>query len=119
MERGQFGFLDWAVNKKAADLLRLADHILFTEFHAHGLYDNISQAFTVFLPVRSVAVMGDGRQFDWVIALRAVETVDFMTAHLRCAFLAHVSHRIANEIKGISRVLYDISSKPQATIQWE
>jgi len=111
-----------AVTKEAADLLRLADHIFITELHAHGLYDKVSQAFAVFLPVRSVAVMGDGRQYDWVIALRAVETVDFMTAHwahLPYAFLDHVSRRIVNEIKGISRVVYDISGKPPATIEWE
>jgi GMP synthase (glutamine-hydrolysing) len=110
------------VYREAAELLRLADHIFIEELRAHGLYDKVSQAFAVFLPVRSVAVMGDGRQYDWVIALRAVETVDFMTAHwahLPYAFLDHVSRRIVNEIKGISRVVYDISGKPPATIEWE
>jgi GMP synthase PP-ATPase subunit len=80
----------------------------------HGLY--------VFLPVRSVSVMGDGRRYDYVIALRAVETVDFMTAHwgrLPCEFLDHVSRRIVNEVQGISRVVYDISGKPPVTIEWE
>ena len=89
---------------------------------SHGLYDGVSQAMAIFLPVRSVAVMGDGRRYDWVIALRAVETVDFMTAHwarLPYELLDKVAHRIINEVPGVSRVTYDISGKPPATIEWE
>ncbi|MBN8280291.1 MAG: glutamine-hydrolyzing GMP synthase [Gammaproteobacteria bacterium] len=111
-----------AVNKEYADLLRKADHIFIEELRRADLYDNVSQAFAVFLPVRSVGVMGDGRKYDWVIALRAVETIDFMTArwaHLPYDFLDHVSRRIINETAGISRVVYDISGKPPATIEWE
>jgi GMP synthase (glutamine-hydrolysing) len=103
-------------------LLQLADDIFIHELREHGLYDKTSQAFAVFLPVRSVGVMGDGRRYDYVIALRAVETIDFMTArwaHLPYEFLEHVSLRIINEIDGISRVTYDISGKPPATIEWE
>ncbi len=110
------------VRPEYADLLREADHIFISELRAAGLYDKVSQAFAVFLPVRSVAVMGDARKYDYVIALRAVETVDFMTArwaHLPYEFLGHVSNRIINEIDGISRVTYDISGKPPATIEWE
>jgi GMP synthase (glutamine-hydrolysing) len=110
------------VSKQYADLLRKADRIFIDELHAHGLYDQTSQAFAVFLPVRSVAVMGDGRRYDYVIALRAVETVDFMTARwarLPYEFLDLCSRRIINEVAGISRVTYDISSKPPATIEWE
>jgi GMP synthase (glutamine-hydrolysing) len=110
------------VKKEYADLLRLADAIYIEELYRHGLYEKTSQAFAVFLPVRSVGVMGDGRRYDYVIALRAVETVDFMTAHwahLPYEFLDLVSRRIINEIKGISRVVYDISGKPPATIEWE
>ncbi len=110
------------VNKEYAELLRRADGIFIEELRRHDLYDKVSQAFAVFLPVRSVGVMGDARQYDYVIALRAVETVDFMTArwaHLPAEFLEVVSNRIINEIKGISRVTYDISSKPPATIEWE
>ena len=110
------------VKKEYADLLRLADHIYIEELYKHDLYDKVSQAFTVFLPVRSVGVMGDGRRYDYVVALRAVETIDFMTArwaHLPYDFLDHVSRRIINEIDGISRVTYDISGKPPATIEWE
>lgn len=111
-----------AVKKDFADLLRLADDIFIEELHNHDLYDKTSQAFAVFLPVKSVGVMGDGRRYDYVIALRAVETVDFMTArwaHLPYDFLDLVSRRIINEINGISRVTYDISGKPPATIEWE
>jgi len=110
------------VKKEFADLLRLADDIFITELRRADLYDNVSQAFAVFLPVKSVGVMGDGRRYDYVVALRAVETIDFMTArwaHLPYDFLDHVSRRIINEVKGISRVTYDISGKPPATIEWE
>ena len=110
------------VTRKSADLLRKADRIFIDELRAHGLYDQVSQAFAVFLPVRSVAVMGDGRRYDFVIALRAVETVDFMTARwarLPYEFLDICARRIINEVSGISRVTYDISGKPPATIEWE
>lgn len=110
------------VKKEYADLLRRADHIFIEELRRHELYDQVSQAFTVFLPVRSVGVMGDGRKYQYVVALRAVETIDFMTArwaHLPYDFLDLVSRRIINEIDGISRVAYDISGKPPATIEWE
>ncbi|HEX3837580.1 MAG TPA: glutamine-hydrolyzing GMP synthase [Steroidobacteraceae bacterium] len=110
------------VRKEFADLLRHADAIFIEELRRHDLYDRTSQAFAVFLPVRSVGVMGDGRRYDYVVALRAVETVDFMTAHwarLPYDFLAEVSRRIVNEVPGISRVVYDISGKPPATIEWE
>ncbi|MDQ5910272.1 MAG: hypothetical protein QG599_2368 [Pseudomonadota bacterium] len=110
------------VKKEFADLLRCADEIFITELRREALYDQVSQAFAVFLPVKSVGVMGDGRRYDYVIALRAVETVDFMTArwaHLPYEFLDRVSRRIINEVRGISRVVYDISGKPPATIEWE
>jgi GMP synthase (glutamine-hydrolysing) len=110
------------VKKEYADCLRLADHIFIEELRRHDLYDKVSQAFTVFLPVRSVGVTGDGRRYSWVVALRAVETVDFMTArwaHLPYEFLDTVSRRIINEVADISRVAYDISGKPPATIEWE
>jgi GMP synthase (glutamine-hydrolysing) len=110
------------VKKPYCDLLRRADAIFIEELHKHELYHKVSQAFTVFLPVRSVGVMGDGRKYDWVVSLRAVETIDFMTAHwahLPYDFLGLVSNRIINEIDGISRVVYDISGKPPATIEWE
>ena len=110
------------VRPEYAELLRRADAIYIEELRRHDLYDRVSQAFAVFLPVRSVGVMGDGRRYDYVIALRAVETVDFMTAHwarLPYEFLDHVSRRIVNEVPGISRVVYDISGKPPATIEWE
>ena len=110
------------VTKQYADLLRRADRVFIDELEAHGLYDQVSQAFAVFLPVRSVAVMGDGRRYDYVIALRAVETVDFMTARwarLPYEFLDLCARRIINEVPGISRVTYDISGKPPATIEWE
>ncbi|MBK8508930.1 MAG: glutamine-hydrolyzing GMP synthase [Candidatus Competibacteraceae bacterium] len=110
------------VRKEYADLLRQADHLFIEELRRHDLYDKISQAFAVFLPVKSVGVMGDGRRYDYVIALRAVETVDFMTARwaqLPYEFLDGVSRRIINEVSGISRVVYDISGKPPATIEWE
>jgi GMP synthase (glutamine-hydrolysing) len=110
------------VKKEFADLLRRADAIFIDELRKHDLYERTSQAFAVFLPVRSVGVMGDGRRYDYVIALRAVETVDFMTAQwarLPYEFLQLVSLRIVNEVAGISRVVYDISGKPPATIEWE
>jgi GMP synthase (glutamine-hydrolysing) len=111
-----------AIHKEHADVLRRADAIFIEELRRHGLYDKVSQAFAVFLPVRSVGVMGDGRRYDHVIALRAVETIDFMTARwarLPYDFLDMVTHRIINEVAGISRVVYDISGKPPATIEWE
>jgi len=110
------------VKKEYADLLRRADDIFISELYKHDLYDKTSQAFTVFLPVRSVGVVGDNRRYEYVVALRAVETIDFMTArwaHLPYDFLDHVSRRIINEVSGISRVAYDISGKPPATIEWE
>jgi GMP synthase (glutamine-hydrolysing) len=110
------------IHKSHADLLRRADAIFIEELRRHELYDKVSQAFAVFLPVRSVGVMGDGRRYDYVIALRAVETIDFMTARwarLPYEFLDRVAHRIINEVPGISRVVYDISGKPPATIEWE
>jgi len=102
--------------------LQLADDIFIDELRKHDLYDEVSQAFAVFLPVKSVGVMGDGRRYAYVVALRAVETIDFMTARwarLPYDFLEHVSLRIINEVDGISRVTYDISGKPPATIEWE
>jgi GMP synthase (glutamine-hydrolysing) len=110
------------VHKAHADVLRRADAIYIEELRRHGLYGQVSQAFAVFLPVRSVGVMGDGRRYEHVIALRAVETIDFMTARwarLPYEFLDRVAHRIINEVPGISRVVYDISGKPPATIEWE
>jgi GMP synthase (glutamine-hydrolysing) len=110
------------VKKEYADILREADHIYIEELHRHNLYDEVSQAFAVFLPVKSVGVVGDARRYEYVVTLRAVKTVDFMTArfaHLPFEFLEEVSRRIINEVKGVSRVAYDISSKPPATIEWE
>lgn len=110
------------VKKEYADILRLADNIYMEELYRTGHYQKISQAFAVFLPVKSVGVMGDGRTYEYVVALRAVETKDFMTAGwypMPYADLAHISNRIINEVKGINRVTYDISSKPPATIEWE
>jgi GMP synthase (glutamine-hydrolysing) len=110
------------VRKEFADLLRRADDIFIGELRTQGLYEKVSQAFAVFLPVKSVGVMGDGRRYDYVVALRAVETIDFMTAswaRLPYDFLDLVSRRIINEVPGISRVTYDISGKPPATIEWE
>ena len=110
------------VKKEYADLLRRADAIFIEELRRQDWYDKVSQAFTVFLPVRSVGVMGDGRRYDYVVSLRAVQTVDFMTAHwapLPYDLLGSVSNRIINEVSGISRVVYDISGKPPATIEWE
>lgn len=110
------------VKKEYADILREADAIFIEELHAADYYHKTSQAFTVFMPVKSVGVVGDARQYEYVVALRAVETIDFMTArwaHLPYELLERVSSRIINEVKGISRVAYDISSKPPATIEWE
>ncbi|MFT5352081.1 MAG: GMP synthase (glutamine-hydrolyzing), partial [Gammaproteobacteria bacterium] len=110
------------VRKEFADTLRQADAIFIEELVSHDLYNQVNQAFAVFLPVKSVGVKGDARYYEYVIALRAVETVDFMTAHwarLPYDFLAHISNRIINEVSGISRVTYDISGKPPATIEWE
>jgi len=110
------------VKKEYADLLRLADAIFMEELVSSGWYEKTSQAFVVFLPVKSVGVMGDGRTYEWVVALRAVQTQDFMTAHwaeLPHALLAKVSNRIINEVHGINRVVYDVSGKPPATIEWE
>jgi GMP synthase (glutamine-hydrolysing) len=110
------------VKREYADLLRRADAIFIDELREAGWYDRVAQAFAVFLPVRSVGVMGDGRTYEHVVALRAVETTDFMTAHwapLPHELLARVSNRITNEVRGISRVVYDISGKPPATIEWE
>jgi GMP synthase (glutamine-hydrolysing) len=110
------------VKKEYADLLRCADAIFIEELRNSGWYDQTSQAFAVFLPVKSVGVVGDGRRYEWVIAIRAVQTVDFMTArwaHLPYELMETVSNRIINEISGISRVTYDISGKPPATIEWE
>jgi GMP synthase (glutamine-hydrolysing) len=110
------------VKKEYADILRQADAIFMEELVASGWYDKTSQAFVVFLPVKSVGVVGDGRRYEYVVSLRAVETIDFMTArwaHLPYELLEKVSNRIINEIAGISRVVYDVSSKPPATIEWE
>ncbi|HEY5522025.1 MAG TPA: glutamine-hydrolyzing GMP synthase [Desulfuromonadaceae bacterium] len=110
------------VKKEYCDILRRADAIYIEELYASGHYDKISQAFAVFLPVKSVGVMGDGRTYEYVVALRAVETKDFMTAGwypMPYEDLARISGRIINEVKGINRVVYDISSKPPATIEWE
>ncbi|MBK9447576.1 MAG: glutamine-hydrolyzing GMP synthase [Betaproteobacteria bacterium] len=110
------------VKKEFADLLRRADAIFIDELRAAGWYEKTSQAFAVFLPVKSVGVMGDGRTYEYVVALRAVETQDFMTAHwaeLPHSLLGKVSNRIINEVRGINRVVYDISGKPPATIEWE
>jgi GMP synthase (glutamine-hydrolysing) len=110
------------VKREYADLLRRADAIFIEELRAAGWYEKTSQAFAVFLPVRSVGVMGDGRTYEFVVALRAVQTEDFMTARwaeLPYALLAKVSNRIINEVRGINRVVYDISGKPPATIEWE
>lgn len=110
------------VKKEYADLLRRADHIFIQELRNFDWYHKTSQAFVVFQPVKSVGVVGDGRRYAWVVALRAVETIDFMTArwaHLPYELLEKVSNRIINEIEGISRVTYDVSSKPPATIEWE
>ncbi len=110
------------VKPEYLSILARADHIFIQELLKAGLYDDVSQAFAVFLPVKSVGVTGDQRRYEYVIALRAVQTIDFMTARwarLPYEFLEHVSLRIANEIDGVSRIVYDISGKPPATIEWE
>ena len=110
------------VKEEYANILRCADHTYMEELNKHNLYNKVNQAFAVFLPVKSVGVTGDERRYEFVIALRAVETVDFMTARwarLPYDFLDHVSNRIMNEISRVSRVVYDISGKPPATIEWE
>jgi len=110
------------VKKEYADILREADAIFLEELHKADWYHKTSQSFAVFLPVKSVGVVGDGRRYEWVIALRAVQTIDFMTAHwahLPYELLGKVSNRIINEIEGVSRVVYDVSGKPPATIEWE
>lgn len=110
------------IKKEYADILREADHIFIEELKASDYYDKTSQAFAVFLPIKSVGVSDGARVYDYVIALRAVETVDFMTAraaHLPYELIEHLSNRIINEVKGVSRVVYDISNKPPATIEWE
>ncbi|MDQ8038746.1 MAG: glutamine-hydrolyzing GMP synthase, partial [Pedobacter sp.] len=110
------------VKKEYADILREADAIFLEELHKADWYHKTSQAFAVFLPVKSVGVVGDGRRYQWVISLRAVQTIDFMTAHwahLPYELLGTVSNRIINEIEGVSRVVYDVSGKPPATIEWE
>lgn len=110
------------IKKEYCDLLRKADAIFIEELYNSDWYYKVSQAFTVFLPVKSVGVMGDGRKYDWVVSLRAVETIDFMTAHwahLPYDLLGKISNRIINEVNGISRVVYDVSGKPPATIEWE
>ena len=111
-----------AIEKPYVDLLQRADAIFIGELRTSGWYDKTAQAFAVFLPVRSVGVMGDGRTYEHVVALRAVQTTDFMTAEwapLPHELLAKISNRIINEVRGINRVTYDISSKPPATIEWE
>lgn len=111
-----------AVNEEDLGLLKKADHIFISELREKGLYDKIWQAFVALLPVKSVGVMGDGRTYERVAALRAITSLDGMTADwypFDTKFLAHVSNRITNEVKGINRVVYDISSKPPATIEWE
>ena len=111
-----------AIEKQQIDLLQRADAIFIDELRTSGWYDKTAQAFAVFLPVRSVGVMGDGRTYENVVALRAVQTTDFMTAewaHLPHELLAKISNRIINEVRGINRVTYDISSKPPSTIEWE
>jgi GMP synthase (glutamine-hydrolysing) len=110
------------IHREYVDLLQRADDIFIQELRSAGWYDKTAQAFAVFLPVRSVGVMGDGRTYENVVALRAVQTTDFMTADwapLPHELLARISNRIINEVRGINRVTYDISSKPPATIEWE
>ena len=110
------------LKREYVELLQRADAVFIDELRASGWYDKTAQAFAVFLPVRAVGVMGDGRTYEHVVALRAVQTTDFMTAEwapLPHELLARISNRIINEVRGINRVTYDISSKPPATIEWE
>jgi GMP synthase (glutamine-hydrolysing) len=110
------------VDEAKLNVLRQADAIFLDELHKNHLYNDVAQAFAVLLPVQSVGVMGDYRTYDNVVALRAVQTTDFMTAdwaHLPHEFLSKVSTRIINEVRGVNRVVYDVSSKPPATIEWE
>ena len=111
-----------AIDKSKLEILREADAIFMEELIKQKLYNKISQAYAAFLPIKSVGVVGDARRYEYVIALRAVVTLDFMTANVfpfKQEFLNHVSTRIMNEIDKVSRVVYDISSKPPATIEWE
>ena len=110
------------MTREALDTLRKADAVYLDEIRSAGLYDAIWQAFAVLLPVRTVGVMGDGRSYDQVLALRAVTSVDGMTADFYpfdMAFLGRVATRIINEVKGVNRVVYDVTSKPPGTIEWE
>ena len=111
-----------AITREKLDILRLADDIFIEEIRRAGLYDDIWQAFAVILPVKSVGVMGDFRTYDYVLGLRAVTSTDGMTADFypfEMQFLARVSTRIVNEVKGVNRVVYDVTSKPPGTIEWE
>jgi len=110
------------VTEERCDLLREVDHIFIEELHKNGIYDDIWQAFAVLLPIKAVGVMGDERTYEHVVALRGVTSVDGMTAdwaRIDHDILAHVSNRIIRNVKGVNRVVYDISSKPPATIEWE
>jgi GMP synthase (glutamine-hydrolysing) len=110
------------ITREKLDILRKADAVYLDQIRRHGLYDEIWQAFAVLLPVRSVGVMGDGRTYDYVVALRAVTSVDGMTADyypFEHAFLSETATRIINEVRGVNRVTYDITSKPPGTIEWE
>ncbi len=110
------------ITKEKADLLRKVDNIFINELYKNNLYNKVSQAFATILPVKTVGVMGDQRSYDYLVALRSVNTVDFMTAAItkfNFDFLEDVSRRIVNEVKGVNRVVYDITSKPSATIEWE
>ena len=110
------------ITREKLDILRFADDIYIEEIRRHGLYDDIWQAFAVILPVKTVGVMGDGRTYDFVVGLRAVTSTDGMTADFYSfdmKFLGHVATRIINEVKGVNRVVYDVTSKPPGTIEWE
>ena len=110
------------ITREKLDILRYADDIYIEEIRRHGLYDDIWQAFAVILPVKTVGVMGDGRTYDFVVGLRAVTSTDGMTADFYSfdmKFLGHVATRIINEVKGVNRVVYDVTSKPPGTIEWE